>query len=280
MEEPRSGLTRRLPWRSRHIRILGGSCRISQGAPIDIARRSTVERRVRAHIVVKVEPGADHVLCIASIGQFVQVHRLVLQRPPQPLDEDVVEIAAAAVHGAACASRAYPVGERVAGKLGTLVRVEYLRGAGMQRRLERVDAENAVHRVRQPPRQDMAAGPVHHGDEIKKAIRNRDIGDVSTPRLVRPIDHQVAQQVGIHPVLRVGHAGARLAVDCLHRHQAHQPPHPVPPADHALATQMAHHLPTAVERIRKVQLVKPAHQCQVLRTLAQRRVVLRRPAHV
>ena len=124
-----------------------------QGAPIDIARRSTVERRVRAHIVVKVEPGADHALCIASIGQFVQVHRLVLQRPPQPLDEDVVEIAAAAVHGAACASRAYPVGERVAGKLGTLVRVEYLRGAGMQRRLERVDAENAVHRVRQPPRQ-------------------------------------------------------------------------------------------------------------------------------
>ena len=147
VEEPRSGLTRRLPWRSRHIRILGGSCRISQGAPIDIARRSTVERRVRAHIVVKVEPGVDHALCIASIGQFVQVHRLVLQRPPQPLDEDVVEIAAAAVHGAACASRAYPVGERDAGKLGTLVRVEYLRGAGMQRRLERVDAENAVHRV-------------------------------------------------------------------------------------------------------------------------------------
>ena len=165
------------------------------------------------------------------------------------------------------------VGERVAGKLGTLVRVEYLRGAGMQRRLERVDAENAVHRVRQPPRQDMAAGPVHHGDEIKKAIR-RDIGDVR--RLVRPIDHQVAQQVGIHPVLRVGHAGARLAVD--DRHQAHQPPHPVPPADHALATQMAHHLPTAVERIRKVQLSRRISAR--FPNLAQRRVVLRRPVHV
>ena len=39
-------------------------------------------------------------------------------------------------------------------------------------------------------------------------------------------------------MLRVGHAGARLAVDCLHRHQA-LAEHPVPPADHALATQMA-----------------------------------------
>ena len=146
----------------------------------------------------------------------MQVHRLVLQRPPQPLNEDVVEIAAAAVHGAACASRAYPVGERDAGKLGTLVRVEYLRRAGMQRRLERVDAESAVHRVRQPPRQDMAAGPVHHSDEIEKAIRNRDIGDVRTPRLVRLIDHQVA-------------------------------PHPVPTGDHALAAQMAHHLPAGRE---------------------------------
>ena len=59
----------------------------------------------------------------------------------------------------------------------------------------------------------------------------------------------------------------------------HQPPHPVPPGGHALAAQMPHHLPAAVERVLQVQLVQPAHQRRVLRALALRRVVLRRPAH-
>ena len=73
--------------------------------------------------------------------------------------------------------------------------------------------------------QDMAAGPVHQGDEtwLKTPFAGRDIGGGQHTTPVNPIDHQVAQQVGIHPVLRVGHAGARACGWlCLHRHQAHQ----------------------------------------------------------
>ena len=105
-----------------------------------------------ARVVVEAEPGADHALRVAAVGQLVQVHRLVLQRTPQPLDEDVVEVAAATVHGAERTGRAQPAGERDAGELGALVRVEDLRGAEPQRLIQRIDAEGAVHRVRQPPR--------------------------------------------------------------------------------------------------------------------------------
>ena len=57
---------------------------------------------------------------------------------------------------------------------------------------------------------------------------------------------------GYTPALRAGvprvrRAGARLAVDRLHVHQPHQPPHPVPSGDDALAAQMPRHLPAAVD---------------------------------
>ena len=112
-----------------------------------------------------------------------------------------------------------------------------------------------------------------------EALRNRDVRDVRAPHLVRTVDRQTAQQVRVNPVLGVGHAGARLPVDRLHAHQPHQTAHPVPADDHALAAQMARHLPAAVECMLQVQLVQPAHQRQVLRALPKRLVVLRRATH-
>ena len=97
-------------------------------------------------------------------------------------------------------------------------------------------------------------------------------------RRCRP-PHQIAQQVRVHAVLRVGHAGARLAVDRLHAHPPHETTHAVPSGNHALAAQMPRHLPAAVERMLQMQLVQAAHQRQFRRAFAQRLVVLRGTAH-
>ena len=75
---------------------------------------------MRAHLVVEVDPRADDAFGVQTVAKLVEVHRLVLQRPPQPLDEDVVEEAAPAVHRERRAGTQHPVRERLAGELGAL----------------------------------------------------------------------------------------------------------------------------------------------------------------
>ena len=65
--------------------------------------------------VVEVDPLADDPFGREAVGQLVQVDRLVFQRPPQPLDEDVVHAAAATVHGDAHAGVFEDAGEVEAG---------------------------------------------------------------------------------------------------------------------------------------------------------------------
>jgi len=75
---------------------------------------------------------------------------------------------------------------------------------------KRIEAERSVHRVRQAPRQDVAAAPVGHRDQVEEAACHWDISNVGGPHLVRPIDRQAVQQVGIDPVLCRRPAGLRL----------------------------------------------------------------------
>ena len=49
--------------------------------------------------VVEVDPLANDPFGPEAVGQVVQVDRLVLERPPGALDEDVVHAPAPAVHG-------------------------------------------------------------------------------------------------------------------------------------------------------------------------------------
>ena len=179
------------------------------------------------------------------------------------------------VHRAPRARSLDTVGERRARKLRPLVGVEDAGRPRLQRRLQRLDAEAAVHRVRQPPRQHLSAGPVHDRDQVQKAGRHRDVRDVRAPHLVQTVDLQFAQQVRVDVVIRLRVARARLAVDRLQAHQAHQALDSTAPRRHALAPQVARHLPTAVERVLERQGVHPPQQRQVLRALSPRRVVHR-----
>ena len=46
---------------------------------------------MRACLIVEVAPRADNAFGVQPVAELVEVHDLVLQRPPQPLDEDVVQ---------------------------------------------------------------------------------------------------------------------------------------------------------------------------------------------
>ena len=72
-------------------------------------------------------PVRNDTLGFKAVAQLVQVHRLVLQRPPQPFDEHVVQAPSAAIHRALRPGRQNPLGERHGGELRSLVGVEDLR---------------------------------------------------------------------------------------------------------------------------------------------------------
>ena len=81
-----SGVVAPVGWRR-----AGSSSPHLRAFAIGLARRPSAQRRVRARFVVEVDPRADDALGVGPVPELVEVHRLVLQRPPQPLDEDVVE---------------------------------------------------------------------------------------------------------------------------------------------------------------------------------------------
>ena len=94
--------------------------------------------------VVEPDPFADDPLGVEAVGQFVQVNRLVLERAPQSLNEDVVHAPAAPVHGDRDPGLLEATGDLEAGELAALVGVEDLRPAGgVERLIQGLDAEAA-----------------------------------------------------------------------------------------------------------------------------------------
>ena len=67
---------------------------------VGFGRRAGSQRRVRALLVVEGHPIRDHQLGREPVAQLPEIHGLVLQRAPQPLDEDVVQPLPATVHRA------------------------------------------------------------------------------------------------------------------------------------------------------------------------------------
>ena len=61
---------------------------------------AVVERLMGARAVVEYDPGCNPGSRRAAVGIALEVDLLVLQRSPQPLDEDIVQPAPAAVHRA------------------------------------------------------------------------------------------------------------------------------------------------------------------------------------
>ena len=99
-------------------RLCNGRC---GSVEVGFVRCLPPERLVRAASVVPVEEFDQAALLLKPIGCRVQVNPLVLHRPPQPLDEDVIMATTASVHADLDPMIQQHPGEFLARELRTLV---------------------------------------------------------------------------------------------------------------------------------------------------------------
>ena len=111
-------------------------------------------RLMKAFLVVKVQPGANARLGLSNRSVCVQVHVLILQASPQPLNKNVVHTPALTVHADLDTVGFQHAGEVGAGKLTALIGIEDFRSPEPpQRFFQSIDAEVGVQCVRYPPGQ-------------------------------------------------------------------------------------------------------------------------------
>src|SRR6202167_3810566 len=126
----------------------------------NLARGLVTQCLVQALVVVEAQPAADATARLRDRGVSLDVDFLVLQAAPQPLDENVVEVTAFAIHADADTAGRQHAGERGTGELHALIRVEnFGRTMPIQRLLQGLDTEPGVHASRQTPGENPAAEP-------------------------------------------------------------------------------------------------------------------------
>lgn len=156
----------------------------------------------------------------AVIG--AQIDLFIFDRPPQPFDKDIVPPCAFTVHADLDVGILQRLDEVYGRELAALVRIHDLGLAvATHRFFQGLDAWSGFQRRRQPPGEDLPAKPIQHGDQIDKAARHGDIGNVHGPNLVRAHHGQLSQQIGIDLVAggrfrRVGPAIERLDAHLFH----------------------------------------------------------------
>ncbi len=72
-----------------------------------------------------------------------------------------------------------------------------------------------MHRVGEPPGQDLSAVPVHHRSQKQESAAHLQVGDVEGPDLIGAVDLQTSQQVRIDLVSRMTLGSVGLSVDRL-----------------------------------------------------------------
>ena len=99
------------------------------------ARRTTAQAPMTSQVIVvrEVSPQPDPGLGWHLVVSQIDV--LVLHRPPQPLDHNVVERTPDAVHADRDLRTAQHASKRLGGELAALVGVEYLRRSAQRQRL-------------------------------------------------------------------------------------------------------------------------------------------------
>src|SRR3954468_1850979 len=107
---------------------------------------------MRSACVVEVEIPADRSTGLGDGAVSSEVDLLVLDRSPEPLDEDIVAPSALAVHADPDPITGQYPGEDFAGELATLIGIEDLRPAvAGQGLFQCLDAKCRLHGDRQPP---------------------------------------------------------------------------------------------------------------------------------
>src|SRR5579883_2401638 len=187
---------------------LGGT-----SAEVHLVGRTIVMRLMPAGAIVEIEVRSQLLPCLAAIAVAMKVDLLVLHRAPRPLDEDVVDPAALAVHADAAAGGFRLLDPVLGGELRALIAVGDLWNRELgERLLEGGEAEVRRECVREPPGAHLAAGDIQDRHQVQQSVRHRDVGDVGGPRLVGPLDREPTEQVRMDRPFARRDARARLSV--------------------------------------------------------------------
>ena len=92
------------------------------------------------------------------------------------------------------------------------------------------------------PGQNLAAVPIHDGDQIQEPTLHGNVGDVDAPNLIGSNNRQLPQQVGVNLLLRMLFAGVGRLVDWNQAHKSHQAANTVTAAFVAPTLHITRHL--------------------------------------
>ncbi len=240
---------------------------------VEVSGYVIVESLVRAFLVIEEEVVGQSLDQERDgvIGPEIEV--FVFDGAPEAFDEHVVQGSTSAVHTDLDAFYFQPLCVSQAGELGTLVGIEDVGAAQLERIVQGVYAEIRVQRVAHPPGEHIPAIPVHHRHQVHEALWHRHIGNVGAPDLVGASDGHASQQVGIDATRRMGPAGVGTRIDGFQPHFAHQPLHALTVDLVSQDAQPGRHPSRPIEGPFCVLPVDQTHQEQVLRGLACRLVV-------
>src|SRR5690348_9691424 len=112
---------------ARHRPSGGLLAALAGSAKVHLIGREVAVRLMLTFRIVKIEIDAEPLTRLSPIAIAMQIHFLVFDRAPQPLDEDVVDPAALAVHADADAGALQDIEPLLGGELRTLIGVEDLR---------------------------------------------------------------------------------------------------------------------------------------------------------
>ena len=194
----------------------------------------------------------------------MEIDLFVFDRSPEPLDEDVVIDPAPTVH-ADLDVMAFEAADKIrCCKLHPLIHVEDLRLRKDQGFFQGLYTECRLQGDRKLPGQNVTAEPVHDGHKVDKAMIHPDVRDIGTPDLVRMVDFQTPQQIGVLPVLGTGLAQSPLGINGLQAHEPHEPADPLGIDRVSLASQPECHLWDAIKRGSRKLLVDQGHQKMIV----------------
>jgi len=210
------------------------------------------------------------------VHRFVgmKINFLVLHRPPKPLDEDVVEHPAAAVHRNPDALRLEPARKFRACVLPALVAVENLRPRDPQRSIKSRQTELFFQENREFPSQDIATEPVHDRGQKHETMRQTNIGDVRGPNLIRTANLKMVKKIGVDPIQRLRLARVPFGINRRDPHDPHQAFDSLMIDLIPFSFQDLRHPRRSVKRRLHVLLVDQPHQVQVQSALAGAFVVI------
>ena len=201
---------------------------------------------------------------------------LVLDGAPQPLDERIVQCAAAAIHADADATLFQWPKKELAGELRALIGVEDL-GLRIvnQSGIENLAAQPRIGRIGGGPTENETAEPIDDGSEVGETVLHPNIRNIAAPDVVYRVDGDAAEQVGIDLVARPRPAEVAAGMNRRQAQDTHQAldAFAIDTEGH-IAFQHRYHAPAAVIGAARVVLVEQSQQQQVLLALEQGRVVV------